>query len=114
MTEITSSLDLLLKGGHVIDPANNIEHPCDVGIKDGKIARVAANIPSADAAHSIDVSGLLVTPGLIDIHVHTYWTRGLRTGAWGGSLNPDAHFLKEGVTTCVDTGTAGWQEWREG
>ena len=110
MTTSSPSLDLLLQGGHVIDPANRIDGTYDVGIKNGKIARVEADIPSQDADRNIDVSGLLVTPGLIDIHVHTYWTRGLLTGGWGGSLNADAQFLKEGVTTCVDTGTAGWQE----
>jgi dihydroorotase len=103
-------LDLVLKGGHVVDPANQIDAPHDVGIRDGKIARVEEDIPTDDATQSVDVSGLSVVPGLLDIHIHAYWTRRLNGGDWGGSLNADAHFLKEGVTTCVDTGTAGWQE----
>ena len=103
-------LDLLLKGGHVIDPANDIDGTTDIGITDGKIARVAADIPSDDAQHIIDVSSLIVTPGLIDIHTHAYWSRVHKVGNWNGSLNADAHFLKEGVTTCVDTGTAGAEE----
>ena len=103
-------LDLILKGGHLIDPANQIDAGRDVGIKDGKIARVAEEIPPGDAPRSIDLSGLFITPGLIDMHLHAYHTRDLVPGAWSDSLHPDAHFLKEGVTTCVDTGTAGWQE----
>ena len=103
-------LDLLLKGGHLIDPANDIDAPRDLGIQGDRIARVEENIPDRDARHTIDVSGLLVTPGLLDIHIHAYTTRRPSPGAWLGSLNADAHFLKQGVTTCVDVGTAGWQE----
>jgi len=106
---MSDQLDLLLKGGHVIDPANDVDGVRDVGIKDGKIARVEEDI-SAAADRSVDVSNLLVTPGLIDIHVHCYWTRSSKSGSYAGSLNADAHFLKEGVTTCVDTGTAGAEE----
>lgn len=103
-------LDLLLKGGHVVDPANDRDGIFDVGIRDGKIARVEADIPATEAEHCVEVGGLYVTPGLLDIHIHAYWTREGKKGGFTGSLNPDAHFLKEGVTTCVDTGTAGWQE----
>ena len=110
MTSNQKTLDLLLKGGHLIDPAGNIDGPRDLGVRDGKIARVESDIPADDATHTVDVSGLYVTPGLLDIHVHAYFTRGQLDGNYGGSLNADAHFLKEGVTTCVDTGTAGSQE----
>ena len=115
-----SPLDLLLKGGHVVDPANDLDGAADVGVYDGRIARVEADIPAVDATHVVDVSGLYVTPGLLDIHVHTYdlrWAAIDRHGArqpgkllLSGSLRADAHFLKEGVTTCVDTGTAGADE----
>ncbi|MFT5365793.1 MAG: dihydroorotase [Candidatus Latescibacterota bacterium] len=105
-----AKLDLLLKGARVIDPANAVDGLFDVGVLGGKIARVEANIPSEDAAHVIDVSGLLVTPGLIDIHVHAYFTRQLGEGLFLASLNADAHFPASGVTTCVDTGTAGLEE----
>ncbi len=108
--EENNPMDLLLKGGRLLDPANHIDTVSDIGIQDGKIARVEADIPASQALHTIDVSGLLVTPGLIDMHLHAYWTRRLVPGAWSDSLHPDAHFLKEGVTTCVDTGTAGWRE----
>ena len=107
---IEDKLDLVLRGGHLIDPANDIDRPMDVGIRQGRIAQVAERIPADAAEQAIELNGLYITPGLLDIHIHAYWTRRLGGGKWGGSLNPDAHFLKEGVTTCVDTGTAGWQE----
>ena len=64
--------DLLLKGGHVIDPRSDINRRMDVAITAGKIARVADTIPAGDARKVVDVSGLFVTPGLVDIHVHVY------------------------------------------
>src|SRR5688500_16341473 len=66
------SYDLLLKGGHVIDPKNNISKVMDIAVAGGKIALVAENIPAAQAKIVAPVSGLYVTPGLIDIHVHVY------------------------------------------
>ena len=103
-------LEILLKGGHVIDPANDIDTICDVGILDGRIARVEENIPIEEADRVIDVGNLVVTPGMLDIHVHAYHTRAHGPGMFVGNLNADAHFLKEGVTTCVDTGTSGAEE----
>jgi dihydroorotase len=104
------NLDLLLKGGHVIDPANEVDGVRDIGIKHGRIARVEERIDIDEADKFIDVSNLVVAPGLIDMHVHAYHTRLHKEGNTVGSLNADAHFLKEGVTTCVDTGTAGADE----
>lgn len=95
--------DLLLKNGHVIDPKNNINAVMDVAIKDGKIAEVAEHIDSSQSKQTIDVSGLYVTPGLIDIHVHVYHTREPETL----SVIADHHSFRSGVTTMVDTGTAG-------
>ena len=63
--------DLLLKGGRVIDPKNDLDGPADVGVKDGKIAAVGPGLEGA-AAKTVDVAGLYVTPGLIDIHLHAY------------------------------------------
>ena len=103
-------LEILLKGGHVIDPANDLDGVCDVGILDGRIARVEEHINAGDANRVVDVSNLVVVPGLLDIHVHTYHTRVPKPGNLVGSLNADAHFLQEGVTTCVDTGPAGAEE----
>jgi dihydroorotase len=95
--------DLLLKNGHTIDPLNNIDGKMDVAIADGKIAAVAQDINPALAKKVIDVSGLYVTPGIIDIHVHVYHTREPE----GLSVMADSHSFKSGVTTMVDTGTAG-------
>ena len=103
--------DLVLKGGHVIDPANDIDQVADVGIRDGKIAGVKAFLERDTAKHVVDVSEFIVTPGLIDIHVHAYTGRlNDSPGQFTASLNADAHFLNSGVTTCVDTGTAGADE----
>ena len=93
--------DLLLKGGHVIDPKNDIDGPADVGIKDGVIAAVGADLEGA-ATKTVALSGHYITPGLVDIHLHAYG----RFFAW---LYPDQHCLPYGVTTCVDTGSSGWQ-----
>ena len=68
--------DLLLTGGRVIDPANSIDSPADVAVSDGRIAAVEAGIPASQAGRAIDVSGLCVTPGLVDVHVHLYATPG--------------------------------------
>jgi dihydroorotase len=98
-----SKYDLALKGGRVIDPRNGIFQVMDVAIQDGKIARVAPDIDPRAATRVVDVSGLLVTPGLIDIHVHVYHTREPE----GLSVVADHHSFRSGVTTVVDTGTAG-------
>src|SRR5712692_5989194 len=74
--------DLVLQGGHVIDPNNGIDRQMDVAITDGKIAAVAPAIASR-AKKAIDVHGLYVTPGLVDIHTHLFTTTALR-GAWAG------------------------------
>ena len=64
--------DLLLKGGHVIDGKNGINAIRDVAVKDGKVAAVGTNIAASKALKTVDISGLYVTPGLVDIHVHVY------------------------------------------
>ncbi|HLK57067.1 MAG TPA: amidohydrolase/deacetylase family metallohydrolase [Chthonomonadaceae bacterium] len=97
------SYDLLLKGGHVLDPANNLDGPADVALKEGKIAWVAPDIDPSLAAAVAEVTGLLVVPGLIDIHAHAYYTREPE----GLGVMPDFHSFRSGVTTMVDTGTAG-------
>lgn len=106
--------DLLLKAGHVIDPANHIDRVMDIAVKDGKIAAIEPGIADSEAGKVVDVHGLYVTPGLIDIHVHI--------GQGGAPLNwfsPDARshikpykimadlMLQSGVTTVVDAGTSG-------
>jgi dihydroorotase len=106
--------DLLLKGGHVIDPANHIDEVRDVAVFQGKIAAVEKNIPEKEAGKVVDVSKLYVAPGLIDIHYHV----GLG-GAPPNWFSPDARAhilplgvpadlaLQSGVTTIVDAGTSG-------
>ena len=100
--------DLLLKGGHVVDPKSKISQVMDVAIADGKIARVARNIPAPESKKVVNVAGLYVTPGLIDIHVHVF----MRNGTEGEthSLRPDAFSFRSGVTTMVDAGTCGWKD----
>jgi dihydroorotase len=102
--------DLLLQGGHVIDPKNGISAVRDVAIKDGAIAAVAQRLAAADALKVVDVSGLYVTPGLIDIHVHVFAGTGER-GSYAGdnSLYPDGYTFRVGVTTVADAGCAGWR-----
>jgi dihydroorotase len=106
--------DLLLRGGHVLDDKNHIDGVMDVAIKDGKIARVAAHIPSDSALKTIDVKGLYVTPGLIDIHVHVYAGTGER-GSYAGDLSvpPDGFTFRVGVTTVVDAGCSGWKNFED-
>ena len=94
-------MNLILRGGRVIDPSQGIDAVRDVGFADGKVAAVAASLPIPENCQVRDVSGLIVAPGLIDIHTHVYWG--------GTSLGIDAEdFCRtSGVTTTVDTGSAG-------
>jgi dihydroorotase len=102
--------DLLLKGGHLIDPKNNIDAPMDLAITASKVAAVAADIPADQAHKTLDVTGLYITPGLVDIHTHMYATPGW-PNAWAGdnSILPDGFSFRSGVTTMADTGSAGWR-----
>jgi dihydroorotase len=102
--------DLLLKGGHVIDPKNNVNRVADLAIRQGKIARIADDIPASDARRVANLHGLYVTPGLIDIHVHVYAGTGIARAYTGDlSVYPDGFSFRTGVTTMVDAGTAGWR-----
>src|SRR5258707_8155940 len=106
--------DLLLHEGHVIDAKNHIDSVMDVAIKDGKIAKVAAHIPSTDALKTIDAKGLYVTPGLIDLHVHVYNGTGERNSYAGdNSVPPDGFTFRVGVTTVVDAGCSGWKNFED-
>ncbi|MGA2632228.1 MAG: amidohydrolase/deacetylase family metallohydrolase [Terriglobia bacterium] len=100
--------DLLLKGGHVIDPANQVNAVRDVAVAGDKIARVAENIPASESKRVVDVSGYYVTPGLVDIHAHLYVED---PGGWG--IYPDLSAFPSGVTTAVDAGSAGWKNFEE-
>jgi len=93
--------DLLVRGGRVIDPAQGLSAPRDVAIQGRRIARVAADIPAAEARQVLDARGKLVTPGLIDIHVHVY------DGVAPLGIPADPNCVAKGVTTVVDAGSAG-------
>ncbi len=108
-------IDLLLKGGHVIDPKNGINTSMDVAIKDGKIHSVATNIAENQAKRVIDISGHYLTPGLIDMHAHVF--QGTDVDSYianaPGSLSPDGFTFRSGVTTLVDAGSSGWRTFRK-
>ena len=102
--------ELILKGGHVIDPRNNIDGVRDVAVANGRIAAVATNLTPTPGTQVIDARGMFVTPGLIDLHVHLFATTGVK-GAWAGdnSVLPDGFSFRTGVTTMVDAGSSGWR-----
>lgn len=104
-------IDILLKGGHVIDPKNKINGKMDIGITSGRISRVAPDIPVSSAKKTINVKGLYVTPGLIDIHGHVF--HGTEPNNYLSNsfdaLPPDGFTFRAGVTTIVDAGGAGWR-----
>ena len=106
--------DLLLAGGHVIDAKSGTSAVRDVAIAGGKIAAVAPRIDPAQAFKVVDVSGLYVTPGLIDLHVHVYTGTGEKNSYAGdNSLYPDGFMLRVGVTTVVDAGCSGWRNFED-
>jgi len=100
ISALPGAIELLIKGGRVIDPANHIDQVSDVAIAGGKIVAVAADI-TAPAARVIDAAGMIVTPGLIDTHGHIYEHV---TGDFG--LNADLVGVRGGVTCVVDQGGA--------
>jgi dihydroorotase len=106
--------DLLLQGGRVIDAKNGLNAVRDVAIKDGRIAAVAQRIDPAEALKVVNVAGLYVTPGLIDIHVHVFAGTGEpRSYAGDSSLYPDGYTFRIGVTTVADAGCAGWRNFED-
>lgn len=102
---------IVIQGGHVIDPKNNIDGLFDVAISDGKIVRVAKHIDTSQAVQVVNAKGLYVTPGLIDLHAHVFSgtepDRYLSNGP--DALPPDGFTFRVGVTTVVDAGGAGWK-----
>ena len=93
--------DLLIKGGHVIDAANDIDAQMDLAITGRVVAAVEPEIPESHARRVVDASGMYVIPGLIDIHAHT-------TG-FSGAMFPEEMCFPYGVTTMVDCGGSGWR-----
>ena len=106
--------DLLLKGGRVIDPKNNVDDVRDVAIRGDRIAAVASDLPASSARRTIDVSGLYVTPGLVDIHVHVFTQSAPGTVYESdSSVIPDHATFRTAVTTVVDAGTTGWRSFAD-
>jgi dihydroorotase len=108
-TVFAQKYDLLIQGGHVIDPASGINAIMDVAISNGNIARVAVSIN--DSAEKVIVAkGMYITPGFIDPHTHVFV--GSNPGLFANGVNsvsPDDFTFRSGVTTVVDAGTSGWR-----
>jgi dihydroorotase len=106
----TDSYDLLIRGGMVIDPKNGLDAVMDIAVKDGRIAKTGVKIPG-QARQVVDATGLIVTPGLIDIHGHVF--HGTQEDHYlsdgFSALPPDGFTLRNGVTTIVDCGSSGWR-----
>ncbi len=103
MTTPSPAYDLVLNGGTLLDPAQGINDRRDIAFKDGLVASVAERIDPASGAAAVDVSGKLITPGLIDLHGHFYH------GGNATAVHPDEICLSSGTTTGVDAGSAGFQ-----
>lgn len=103
--------DLLLKGGHLIDPANGRDGRFDVAVRRDTVALVAPEIPASQALKVVDLKGRYLAPGLIDMHVHVF--HGNHPDAYIAdgytSLPPDGFTFRTGVTTVVDAGSSGWR-----
>ena len=93
--------DLLIRGGRVIDPSQNLSAETDVGISQGKVARIAPNIAATEARSVLDARKMIVTPGLVDVHVHVY------DGVAPLGIPADPNCIAKGATTVVDAGSAG-------
>ena len=108
---IAQQYDILIKDGHVIDAKNNINGTMDVAIVDGKIALVRNQIANSEAKKIISAKGMIVSPGLLDIHGHNFFgtIRKAYLSNSFSSLPPDGFTFRSGVTTIVDVGGAGWK-----
>ena len=102
MTTTPGSYDLLLKGGTLLDPAQGINDHRDIAFQNGSVAEVAESIAVDQVVNVVDISGKLVTPGLIDLHGHFYH------GGSGSAVHADQNCLSAGATTGIDAGSAGF------
>src|SRR6478672_9164160 len=93
--------DVVLKGGHVIDPANAIDGVMDIAVSGNRIAAVGPNLAAKPGGRTVNAGGLCVVPGLIDLHMHVF--------GYDGSIPPDETALPAGTTTIVDAGGSGWR-----
>lgn len=107
----SQSYDIVIKGGHVIDPKNNINSVTDIAINEGKIVQVGNNIDATKAKQVVNAKNMYVTPGLIDIHAHVFFGTEPDHYLSGGltAVVPDGFTFRVGVTTVVDAGGAGWK-----
>ena len=106
MLSPAQKFDLLIKGGHLIDPKNKIDALMDIAISDGKLSEIGPSIAAMDASQVIDATGLYVSPGFVDIHSHNYYGVDPESEYSNGSnaLTPDGFTFRSGVTTVVDAG----------
>jgi len=107
---------ILIKNGHVIDPKNNIDAVMDIAVSNnGKIAQVAKDIDPKQATQVIDAKGLIVTPGLVDIHTHNFVGPNADQAYMNGpgGVLPDGFTFRSGVTTVADAGSSGWRTFPE-
>jgi dihydroorotase len=105
--------DLLLKNGHVIDPKSKISERRDIAISGGKIAAIEKSIDASTAVKMVDLNGLYVTPGLVDIHVHVYAGTGMKAYTGDLSVYPDGFSFRSCVTTMADAGSSGWHNFED-
>ena len=102
--------DLLIRGGHLIDPKSGTDAVRDIAVKDGRVIKIAEHISTDSARKTIDATGFYVTPGFIDIHTHVFVGTKPEMFADGvSSLSPDDFSFRSGITTVVDAGTSGWR-----
>ena len=95
--------DIIVKGGKVVDPFQGLHEVRDVGIVDGRVAALEQDLPADEAEAVVDASGKIVTPGLVDLHVHVYW------GVAHLGIEPDPNCVAKGATTVFDAGSSGAQ-----
>ena len=98
---MTAPYDLLLAGGTLVDPAQGARAATNVAFAAGNVAAVGPHLSAADAKDTVDCSGRIVAPGMIDLHVHVFW------GVSHYGIEPDPHCVAKGVPTAVDAGSAG-------
>jgi dihydroorotase len=113
--QASPQFDLLIRNGHVLDARNNVDAVSDVAVAGGKIARVAQKIDPALARRVVDATGLYVVPGLIDIHSHVFYgtERDAYLSNGESAVPPDSHSFRNGQTTLVDVGGAGWRNFQQ-
>jgi dihydroorotase len=108
---VAQPYDLVLRGGRLLDPRNGIDEVMDVAVADGTIAAVAESIDASQARIVVDARGLMVVPGLVDLHAHVFFGTEPNADYSSGynALPPDGFTFRSCVTTVVDTGGSGWR-----